>query len=199
MTTAVEAVLRRHGYAISEDTLAAHLDVLLSGPHPGSVGIDMSAVDAAYLTEYSGVRDASDAALAALDARSAGRVAAEAGRSLTRNDVAALLGVDPSRVSHQVTAGTLYTYAGRNGRPVFPDWQFITAAVPTKIVVLPHLAAVVAAIPIGSHPVAVRAFMTTANSDLAVQGMVLAPREWLRTGGDPTDVTDLAVTLGEQV
>ena len=29
--------------------------------------------------------------------------------------------------------------AVRRGGPAFPDWQFITAAVPTKVVVLPHL------------------------------------------------------------
>ena len=111
MTTVV-AVLRRHGYAMSEQTLAAHLDALLSAPQQDNVGIDMSATDAAYLAQYSGVQDASDADLAALDARSAGRAAAEAGRGLSRNDAAALLDVDPSRVSHQITSGRLYSYPG---------------------------------------------------------------------------------------
>ena len=62
--TTVEAVLRRHGYAMSEQTLAAHLDALLSAPQQDNVGIDMSATDAAYLAQYSGVQDASDADLA---------------------------------------------------------------------------------------------------------------------------------------
>ena len=202
MTTVV-AVLRRHGYAMSEQTLAAHLDALLSAPQQDNVGIDMSATDAAYLAQYSGVQDASDADLAALDARSAGRAAAEAGRGLSRNDAAALLDVDPSRVSHQITSGRLYSYPGSHGRPVFPDWQFTTrTGAPdssAKVVVLPHLGAVIAAIPAGSHPVAVRTFMTTPNKDLAVQGTALSPREWLRGGGDPADVVGLAVTLGEQV
>jgi hypothetical protein len=41
--------------------------------------------------------------------------------------------------------------------------------------------------------------MTTPNSELLVDGNALSPIEWLRGGGDPKDVVDLAVTLGEQV
>lgn len=59
--TAVEDVLRRHGYSMSEQALAAQLDALFSLSDQGSVGIDMSFADAAYLARYSGVADASDA------------------------------------------------------------------------------------------------------------------------------------------
>ncbi|MET0863701.1 MAG: hypothetical protein ABWZ98_05155 [Nakamurella sp.] len=202
MTTAVEEVLRRHGYAVSEDALAGYLDALLGDPRAG-VGTDMSAADAAYLVEYAGVRTASDEELAVLDERSAGRAAAEAGRTLSRGQVAELLHVDPSRVSHQVTGGRLFSYPGGNGRPVFPDWQFAdhqTAPGPeAAAAVLPHLDLLIAAIPAGSHPVAVRTFMTTPSSELVVRGRALSPLEWLRGGGGPVEVTDLAVTLGEQV
>ena len=204
--TAVEDVLRRHGYSMSEQTLAAQLDSLLSVSEQVGVGIDMSFADAAYLAQYSGVDDASDADLAAMDARSAARATAEAGRGLSRNDVAALLAIDPSRVSHQSAAGRLYSYPGSQGRPVFPDWQFVTlndeqdASHPApKASVIPHLAEVIAAIPAGSHPVAVRTFITSSSADLSVHGNALSPREWLARGGDPAAVVDLAVTLGEQV
>jgi len=204
--TAVEDVLRRHGYSMSEQTLADQLDALLSIPDPESVGIDMSFADSAYLAHYSGVDESSDAHLAAMDARSAARATAEAGRGLTRNEVAALLSIDPSRVSHQIAAGRLYSYPGSQGRPVFPDWQFITVTnnrgishpAPTTSV-LPHLAAVIAAFPAGSHPVAVRTFITTPSPDLSVRGHAQSPREWLGGGGDPAAVVGLAVTLGEQV
>lgn len=113
MTTAAVAVLRRHGYAVAEDAVAARLDALLSNPR-GGTDIDLSAADVAYLAEYSGVEPASAADLADLDLRSAGRAIAEAGRSVTRQEMAALLDVDPSRV--------------------------------------PHLSAVLAAVPAGTHP-----------------------------------------------
>jgi hypothetical protein len=191
---------------MSEETLATHLDALLSTSHQDSVGIDMSAADAAYLARYSGVHDASGADLAAQDARSAARATAEASRGLSRNDVAALLAVGPSRVSHQIAAGRLYSYPGNQRRPAFPDWQFtavtgeLDAPHPApKMSVLPHLAAVIAAFPDGSHPVAVRTFMTTSSPDLSVHGTALSPRDWLGGGGDPAAVVALAVTLGEQV
>ena len=201
MSATVEAVLRRHGYEMSEETLAENLDALLTEPPAGRVAIDMSATDAAYLVEYSCVRSSSDAELAALDARSAGRAAAEAGRTLTRSQVAQLLDVAPSRVSHQVAGGRLFSYHGGNGKPLFPDWQFTGSggAGATGTRVVPHLGPVIAAIPDGSHPIAVRTFMTTPSSDLMVQGNKLSPLEWLAGGGDPSDVADLAVTLGEQV
>lgn len=198
MTTVVEEVLRRHGFAVSEDAVAARLDALLSNPR-GGTEIDMSASDVAYLAEYSGVEPASAAELVDLDLRSAGRAIVEAGRSITRQEMAALLDVDPSRVSHQVTAGMLFAYPGGNGRPAFPDWQLITTGPSTKAAVLPHLSAVLAAVPAGTHPVALRAFMTTAGSDLLLEGVPLSPREWLSSGGDPAEVINLAATLGEQV
>jgi hypothetical protein len=204
--TAVEDVLRRHGYSVSEQTLAAQLDALLSLSDRDSVGIDMSFADAVYLARYSGVHAASDADLAAMDAQSAARATAEAGRGLSRNDVAGLLAIDPSRVSHQIAAGRLYSYPGSQGRPVFPDWQFLAitdeqdASHPApKASVIPHLAEVIAALPAGFHPVAVRTFITTSSPDLSVHGNALSPRDWLGGGGDPAAVVALAVTLGEQV
>ena len=56
-----------------------------------------------------------------------------------------------------------------------------------------------AALPSGSHPVAVRTFMTTPSEELSVHGEALSPRDWLVGGGDPKDVAGLAATLGEQV
>ena len=191
---------------MSEQTLAAHLDALLSISDRDTVGIDVSCADAAYLARISGVHAASAAELAAMDARSAARATAEAGRGLSRNDVAALLAIDPSRVSHQIAAGRLYSYPGSQGRPVFPDWQFIAvtdeqdASHPgPKVSVIPHLAEVIAALPAGSHPVAVRTFITTSSADLSVHGNALSPLDWLGGGGDPAAVVALAVTLGEQV
>jgi len=204
--TLIEDVLWRHGYALTEEAFVEHLDALLSEPRLDVAFIDLSTTDAAFLAEYSGVAPASDADLERLDAHSAARAAAEAARTLNRRSVAGLMGVDPSRVSHQVAAGRLYSYPGSNGRPIFPDWQFTTPAsqpqendVARAVTTIPHLAAVIAAFPAGSHPIAVRTFMTTPSPDLSLQGTALSPRDWLVGGGNPTDVEGLAATLGEQV
>jgi hypothetical protein len=85
---------------LSEATFADHLDALLSEPRLDVAFIDLSTTDAAFLAEYSGAAPASEAGLERLDARSAARVAAEVARTLSRGNVAALLGVDPSPPDH---------------------------------------------------------------------------------------------------
>lgn len=197
--TTVADVLSKHGLAASEDEVATRLDALLSAPGPDSM-VGMSAADLKYLNAFGGVFQVSDDELVGLTARSAARVAADAAQTLDRTAVAELLGITPSRVSHQVAEGKLYSYPGTGARPMFPSWQFtfpagISAGLAT---VLPHLAAVLAAIPEGAHPTAVRSFMTTPIEDLAVDGP-MSPREWLRQGGAPDIVAALAATLGEQV
>lgn len=194
--TTIEAVLRRNGIDIPETVIAEQLDALLQSGEPRS-GVDLSAADERFLAAHSGVQEATPEQLRALRARSVAWVAAEAGRTFTRRQVAELLGVDASRVSHQVAQGRLFAYPAGN-RPAFPDWQFRSAdeSGPGG---LPHLAAVIAAFPTGSHPVTVRSFMTTADDDLIVGGRPVSPREWLVSGGDPSTVVDLARTLGEQV
>jgi len=194
--TTVEAVLRRNGIDIPEPIIAEQLDALLRTGEPRR-GVDLSAADEQFLATYSGVQEATPEQLRTLRARSVAQVAAEAGRALTRGQVADLLGVDASRVSHQVAQGRLFVYSVGN-RPAFPDWQF-QCADESGSGGLPHLAEVIAAFPTGSHPVTVRSFMTTPDDDLAVGGRPLSPREWLLSGGAPAVVVELARTLGEQV
>ena len=188
----VEEVLRKHGYQMSEDAVATNLAALLE-PLGDSTGADLSAGDQEYLDRYSGVRPASGEELAALDARSAAQAVAEAAKTLSRQQVAARLGVDVTRVSHQTAARGLYSYRADGGRPVYPDWQF------TRDGVIPHLGRVLAVIPTGAHPVTVRRFMVTPDDELVIDGDPVTPRRWLASGGDPETVAALAVTLGEQV
>lgn len=195
MTTVAE-VLRRSGFDLSETEVADYLAVLLS---PAATSVDLSAADEHYLTAHAGVLPASPEQLIKLQVRSAARAALEAGHSLTRTQVAERLGVDASRVSHQVTQGKLYAYSVAH-RPLFPDWQFLTDD--EKIgerPVLPHLGELLAALPQGSHPMTIRTFMEMPDGELTIKGEPTSPRQWLLSGGEPSTVVDLAGTLGEQV
>lgn len=62
------------------------------------VGIDFSATDQEFLDRHAGVQAAAADELAALEARSAAQAAKEAASTLSRQEVAARLGVDVSRV-----------------------------------------------------------------------------------------------------
>ncbi len=117
----------------------------------------------------------------------------EAAESLSRTQVAQLLGVDESRVSHRVREGSLYSYPGASERRRYPSWQFAHARP------LPHLADVLAHVPTGTHPVTLRSFMTTPDDALLLDGAPASPIEWLAAGGSPEPVAALATTLGEQV
>jgi len=191
MTTVAE-VLHGLGYTATEEEVALSLQELLL-PAQDSAGVDLSAADDAFLQRFSGVQAATPESLAALDARSAARAAAERAGAMSRTEVAALLGVDVTRVSHQSAAGDLYSYKLGRRRPSYPDWQFSGQSG------LPHLREVMAALPAGTHPVTVRAFMTTRDSALRHEDVFVSPRDWLLGGGDVTAVLGLAGTLGEQM
>lgn len=188
----VSDVLHQYGYTSTEAAVASSLAALLT-PMEAYAAVDLSAADQDYLVRFSDARAPTPGELSALDARTAARATAEAVAARSRSQVAALLGVDVTRVSHQTTAGDLFSYRGGRSRPVYPDWQFTGSAV------LPHLRAVLAAFPTGSHPVPVRAFMTSPDDALTLGDRPACPRDWLVGGGDPSPVIELAATLGEQV
>jgi hypothetical protein len=190
--TSVAEVLHELGYASTEAQVADALAVLLR-PSQLDSGVELTAADQGYLRAHSGVSEPTGQQLTELDARSAALAAAQAAGTLSRTDVAERLAIDPSRVSHQTTAGDLYAYKLTRGRPVYPDWQFQGKQV------IPHLREVLAAVPARTHPVALYTFMTTPDSALLVGDRPLSPRQWLDAGGAPEPVRELAQTLGELV
>lgn len=191
MAISVQAVLQEHGYTVREQDVARILAGLL--PPSTAPSVAMSAEEAAFLDRHSGVKVASQKQLRELSARAAARATAEAVQALGRSEIAALLRVDPSRISHMTAQGALFAYRTGPGRLVYPDWQVHAGSV------IPHLAQVLTALPANAHPVAVRTFMTTPDDDLRVGDEPLSPRDWLVGGGDVAAVTGLASTLGEQV
>jgi len=150
----------------------------------------LSAADEIFLREHAGVREATPRELAELDARTAARDAFELTHSLTRPAVAALLG---KSVLGMTAAGRLYAHTLAGDGLRWPGWQFAGGRP------LPHLAAVVAALPSGTHPVTLRAFMITPDQALRHDDVAVSPRDWLLGGGDVTAVLELAGTLGEQM
>ncbi|MDP9183263.1 MAG: helix-turn-helix domain-containing protein [Actinomycetota bacterium] len=117
---------------------------------------------------------------------SAGAYAALAATSLTVAEAARLLGITEGRVRHKIGRGDLYALP--SGRRRLPAWQF------TADGTLPGLAQVVRALPQGEHPLGVLAFVTTPQPELELAGTPSTPEQWLRAGGDPGPVTELAAS-----
>lgn len=190
--TSVNDVLREHDLMIGESRLVAELRALLekqrtTGTHT------LTSDEEGFLVRHGGVPAASKRKLERLDARSAARAVLEAAESLSRGQVAELLGIDESRVSHRLRQGSLYSYPGASGRPRYPSWQFPRGKA------LPHLAEVLSRVPAGTHPVTVRSFMTTPDDELRLDGASVSPVDWLAAGGSAEPVAELIATLGEQV
>lgn len=97
--------------------------------------------------------------------------------SLSVEQAATLLTLDPSRVRHRVRDRALYAFKIGGGLRL-PTWQFHRAGS------IPGLRTLLAALPTDLHPLEVAGFMTTADGGLAVDDEPISPREWLVSGGD---------------
>ena len=89
-------------------------------------------------------------------------------------------------MSHRLKDQSLWAFTVQ-GRRYLPRWQF------TGGHTIPGLSWVVPAIPISLHPLAVDAFMTTANDDFGGE----SPVEWLTSGGDPALVANWLTGIGQ--
>jgi hypothetical protein len=181
----VATVLREHGIPTTDDELAAAAEEglrwVLSAPGAtGLPGAEAALLDAAGLAEVPG-------AYAAAATESAGAYAALVATSLTVGEAAVLLGVTEGRVRHKIGRGDLYSLP--TGRRRLPRWQFSDSGA------LPGLARVVRSLPPDEHPLGVLAYMTTSQAELELGGRPATPEEWLRAGGDPEPVSELAAAL----
>ncbi|WP_024877864.1 hypothetical protein [Saccharomonospora piscinae] len=139
------------------------------------VGLDLSS-QGAHDTDYR--------------ARTVAAHAVLADSALTVSEAAALLGVDDSRIRHRLKEGRLTGWKAAQGGWRLPAWQFTPSGV------LPGLDVVLRAVPADQPALVVAAFMSTAQSDLVINGRPATPRQWLLAGGDPELVAPLAATLG---
>jgi hypothetical protein len=104
--------------------------------------------------------------------------------SLTPTDVAAMLGVDASRIRQRLGAKTLYGVKTEDGWRV-PRFQFYgDALVPGLERVFPHVDPEM-------HPVAVYRWFTTPSPELEFEDRALSPRDWLLSGGSPAAIASL--------
>jgi hypothetical protein len=184
-------LLEQCGYPVTaSDVLEALAEVL---PRRELVADALSEHDRTYLDEFSGLVPASDEEVAGLVARRAALVTAEVAQALDRSQVAEMLGVSPSRISHRHAAGDLYAFRVGPAKVLYPDWQFAGHET------IPGLPQVVEALPGGVPAVVIRRFMTEADPDLEVGEELVSPRMWLLAGGDVGRVASLAATLGDPV
>jgi hypothetical protein len=181
MSTVV-AVLHEHGIEATDAELATAAAEGLAWVLT-NVGATALPVGEAALLDAAGLPEAPGAYAAAATA-TAGAYTALVATSLTVGEAALLLSVTEGRVRHKIGRGDLYALP--SGRRRLPRWQF------TEGGTLPGLAQVVRALPAGEHPLGVLAFMTTPQPELELRGRRVTPEQWLRAGGDPAPVTDLA-------
>lgn len=110
--------------------------------------------------------------------------------SLTVEEAAERLGVNASRIRQRLAARTLYGIKWL-GAWRLPSFQFEgTGTVPGIERVLPRLDP-------SLHPVAFAQWFTEPDTDLALgKGAApLSPRDWLRSGGSPEVVAEIAADL----
>jgi hypothetical protein len=105
--------------------------------------------------------------------------------SVSIKEAAAILGVDRSRVSRRITGKTLWAFDLQGSRRI-PRWQFLGEEL------LPGLDVIVPAIPRGTTPAALEAFMHTPQPDFDDR----TPIEHLAAGGDPAVVAGFIADLG---
>lgn len=108
--------------------------------------------------------------------------------SLTTAQVAAMLGVDASRVRQRLRERTLMGIE-YEGEWRLPRFQF------ERKKVLPGLNEVLPALPESINPLDVVIWFLEPNVDLEGRGAALSPRAWLLRGGAPASVAALAKHL----
>jgi len=185
----VAQLMAERGLPVSEKDLVAALDeALLARTSPRDVGA-LSEHARQFLDEHGGIPSSGrpEAAANALTATAGGFIALVE-TSLTGEQAARLLGIDATTVRGRISRGELYAIrVGRKNR--LPNWQF------TAHGALPHLGAVIAALPDDAHPLEVEAFFDLPSPDLQVGEQDNSPRRWLAAGGEPTPVLALAAGL----
>jgi hypothetical protein len=114
--------------------------------------------------------------------------ARDAARFISTDEVADLLGIDPSRVRHRRRAGDLIAHkTARDLR--FPMWQFMVTGEGNAP--LPGIHRLAESVPAAIHPAELAGIMTTPQPRLSVSGEPRTPHDWLASGGATDAVIEL--------
>jgi hypothetical protein len=122
-------------------------------------------------------------------ARTVAEYAALLATSLTVEQAAKLLGVDPSRVRQRLAARTLYGIKTHRG------WRLPTFQFEDSVGTLPGLEEVLPALDPDLHPISVYRWLVTPSPDLEIDGEAVSPTVWLRAGGTPRQAAEIAASL----
>lgn len=187
----LDDVLARHNVGISGAEFLAELDADLSRVTDPAAA-PLSGAETEFLREHAGPAAVevlgTDPAALVRDARRAemARMTELVAGSLGIAEAALLLGVDRSRVSQRLSAGSLWSFRLGRGRRL-PRWQFNPDGRS-----LPGLDVVVAAIPAELSPESIAGFMNTPQPELEDR----TPAAHLAGGGEPAPVAELVAGLG---
>jgi hypothetical protein len=178
--------LLRERFDLSRDDVVAALKTL---PVLRPWATTLTDEQARLLDEVGFTEDADAYAAAAVDtAAHMGRLTSTA---YTAAEVATGLGVGQSRVRQRRLSGALWAIED-GGSYVFPQLQFERDAKGRPTRQIRGLDQVLRALPHDLHPVAIAGFLHTPQPDLQVNGKLVAPLEWLRSGGDVGSVVTVA-------
>jgi hypothetical protein len=121
-------------------------------------------------------------------ARTAAKYATLLASSFKVDDVAKMLGVDPSRIRQRLKERSMYGIKTREGWRI-PRFQFDGCRM------IPGVERVIAAMPIDEHPLGFFNWFTLPDPDFWIDDVSVSPSEWLRHGGDPARVVELAASF----
>lgn len=147
----------------------------------------LTAIEIDYLEQHGGVTDDREALVRSRVAAAVREDTVER-ESMTVERAAELMQISASRVRHRIKDGSVYAYpsSGRGVGRKIPYWQFHG---PEPV---PHLAAVLDALPARFRPSDIRAFAVNARVDDPDNGVTVPLLDWLRDGGDPQIARRLA-------
>lgn len=179
---ATKAILRRKLQINTRDLIALLADLV-------DTSAPTTQPDRDFLTTYAGLTEADleDESISGIDANiSANRARASMDvqrDSLTTQDVALMLNMNPANVRRAVLDGTLYSVKPTPGsHHRFPEWQFVGDRP------LPGMREVISALPDDYHPLEVARFFAEPAETLRN----MSPAQWLAGGGNISDVVALA-------
>ena len=186
---ALGALLAKHQIDLTVEEVLDELDSAFAGI-PGATTLSATEVD--FLRTHSESRTAEviDAWSADSEREARARIAVRQltsalSGSVSIREAASILGVDRSRVSRRISGKALWAFDLQGSRRI-PRWQFLGDEL------LPGLDAIVPAIPRGTTPAVLDAFMHASQPDFDDR----TPSEHLAAGGDPALVAGFLADLG---